>query len=82
VPVVALAAAWVQLGEVPTLGQVLGAAVIIAGITLAQRQRALPLAGWAVAAAGAALRLKSSRGAVMTWMFEGGRMLLACLPGW
>lgn len=36
VPVVALLAAWVQLGEVPTLGQVVGAAVILGGITLAQ----------------------------------------------
>jgi drug/metabolite transporter (DMT)-like permease len=36
VPVVALLAAWVQLGEVPTIGQVIGAAVILGGITLAQ----------------------------------------------
>lgn len=36
VPVVALIAAWLQLGEVPALGQVVGAAVILAGITLAQ----------------------------------------------
>jgi drug/metabolite transporter (DMT)-like permease len=38
VPVVALCAAWAQLGEVPTAGQVLGTAVIIGGITLAQRR--------------------------------------------
>jgi drug/metabolite transporter (DMT)-like permease len=38
VPVVALGAAWAQLGEVPTAGQVLGTAVIIGGITLAQRR--------------------------------------------
>jgi drug/metabolite transporter (DMT)-like permease len=37
VPVVALTAAWVRLGEVPLLGQVLGALIIIGGITLAQR---------------------------------------------
>jgi drug/metabolite transporter (DMT)-like permease len=36
VPVVALAAAWIHLGEVPTGGQLLGALVILAGITLAQ----------------------------------------------
>jgi drug/metabolite transporter (DMT)-like permease len=36
VPVVALLAAWVQLGEVPLAGQVLGAAVIIGGVMLAQ----------------------------------------------
>jgi drug/metabolite transporter (DMT)-like permease len=36
VPVVALLAAWVQLGEVPTAGQVAGAAVIIGGVSLAQ----------------------------------------------
>lgn len=36
VPVVALLAAWLQLAEVPTHGQVLGAAVILGGITLAQ----------------------------------------------
>ncbi|HSJ05311.1 MAG TPA: DMT family transporter [Longimicrobiales bacterium] len=39
VPVVALAAAWLRLGEVPLPGQVLGAAVIIGGITLVQRRR-------------------------------------------
>lgn len=39
VPVVALAAAWLQLGEVPRPGQVMGAAVIIGGITLAQLRR-------------------------------------------
>ena len=45
VPVVALAAAWIQLGEVPAAGQLLGAAVILGGITLAQvrRRRKLPL---------------------------------------
>lgn len=37
VPLVALAAAWVQLGEVPSGGQVAGAAVILAGVTAAQR---------------------------------------------
>lgn len=37
-PIVALLAAWLQLGEVPRAGQVLGAAVIIAGISLAQRR--------------------------------------------
>lgn len=36
VPVVALAAAWLQLGEIPTPGQLLGAAIILGGITLAQ----------------------------------------------
>jgi drug/metabolite transporter (DMT)-like permease len=36
-PVVALLAAWAQLGEVPRLGQVLGAGIIISGVTLAQR---------------------------------------------
>ena len=36
VPVVALLAAWLQLGEVPTGGQLLGAAVILGGLTLAQ----------------------------------------------
>jgi drug/metabolite transporter (DMT)-like permease len=36
VPVVALLAAWVQLGEVPAAGQVAGAAVIIGGVTVAQ----------------------------------------------
>ena len=39
VPVVALLAAWLHLGEVPAAGQVAGAAIIIAGITLAQRTR-------------------------------------------
>lgn len=38
VPVVALIAAWIQLGETPLPGQIAGAAVIIAGITLAQRR--------------------------------------------
>jgi drug/metabolite transporter (DMT)-like permease len=37
VPVVALVAAWLQLGEVPRAGQVLGAGIIIGGISLAQR---------------------------------------------
>ncbi|HEX2168351.1 MAG TPA: DMT family transporter [Longimicrobiales bacterium] len=36
VPVIALIAAWLQLGEVPTAGQIVGAGVILAGITLAQ----------------------------------------------
>jgi drug/metabolite transporter (DMT)-like permease len=40
VPVVALCAAWAQIGEVPTAGQVLGTAVIIGGITLAQQRAA------------------------------------------
>jgi drug/metabolite transporter (DMT)-like permease len=39
VPIVALLAAWVHLGEVPTGGQVVGAAVIIGGVTLAQARR-------------------------------------------
>lgn len=39
VPLVALLAAWVQLGEVPLPGQVAGAAIIILGISLAQRRR-------------------------------------------
>lgn len=34
VPVLALAVAWVWLGEVPTVGQVAGAAVIIGGVSL------------------------------------------------
>jgi drug/metabolite transporter (DMT)-like permease len=38
VPVVAVAAAWIQLGEVPTAGQVIGAAIVIGGITLTQRR--------------------------------------------
>jgi drug/metabolite transporter (DMT)-like permease len=42
VPVVALTAAWLQLGEVPHMWQVVGAAVIIGGVTLAQRVRQLP----------------------------------------
>ncbi|CAN5752652.1 EamA family transporter [soil metagenome] len=46
VPVVALLAAWLYLGEVPHPLQVVGAAVIIAGITLAQtRTRHVPAAG-------------------------------------
>jgi drug/metabolite transporter (DMT)-like permease len=36
VPVLALAAAWLTLGEVPSAGQVVGAAVIITGVTLTQ----------------------------------------------
>jgi drug/metabolite transporter (DMT)-like permease len=39
VPVVALVAAWLHLGEVPAPGQVVGAAIIIAGISIAQRTR-------------------------------------------
>jgi len=35
-PVVALTAAWIYLAEVPHIGQILGAAVIIGGVTLAQ----------------------------------------------
>jgi drug/metabolite transporter (DMT)-like permease len=42
VPVVALGAAWVYLGEVPRLGQVAGAAVIIGGLTLAQLKPVQP----------------------------------------
>jgi drug/metabolite transporter (DMT)-like permease len=42
VPVIALAAAWVLLNEVPGPGQVLGAAVIIAGVTVAQMRRRRP----------------------------------------
>jgi drug/metabolite transporter (DMT)-like permease len=36
VPVVALTAAWLRLGEVPRLGQIAGAAIIIGGVSLAQ----------------------------------------------
>ena len=36
VPVVALVAAWLQLGEVPSPGQLAGAGVILTGLTLAQ----------------------------------------------
>lgn len=36
VPVVALLAAWLHLGEVPSAGQLLGAGVILGGLTLAQ----------------------------------------------
>jgi drug/metabolite transporter (DMT)-like permease len=39
VPVVALLTAWLHLGEVPRIGQVAGAAVIIGGVTLAQVTR-------------------------------------------
>lgn len=42
VPVVALIASWAALGEVPRAGQVLGAAVIIGGISLAQARRTRP----------------------------------------
>jgi drug/metabolite transporter (DMT)-like permease len=42
VPVVAVSAAWLQLGEVPRAGQIIGAAVIIGGITLAQTRSARP----------------------------------------
>jgi len=45
VPVVALVSAWLALGEVPALGQVVGAGVIIAGITVAQTRRVRPAAG-------------------------------------
>jgi len=37
-PVLALGVAWALLAEVPTAGQIAGAGVIIAGITLAQRE--------------------------------------------
>jgi drug/metabolite transporter (DMT)-like permease len=43
VPLVALLAAWLQLGEVPLPGQVAGAAVIIGGVTLAQARAMRPL---------------------------------------
>jgi drug/metabolite transporter (DMT)-like permease len=36
VPVMALAGAWLTRGEVPTLGQIAGATVIIGGVTIAQ----------------------------------------------
>jgi drug/metabolite transporter (DMT)-like permease len=39
VPVFALLGAWVLLGERPSIGQFLGAAIIITGVTLAQTQR-------------------------------------------
>jgi drug/metabolite transporter (DMT)-like permease len=45
VPVVALTAAWIQLGEVPKLGQILGAAIIIGGISLAQVRSTRPPRG-------------------------------------
>ncbi len=38
VPVVALAVAWLWLGEVPTVRQVTGAAIIILGVSLARRR--------------------------------------------
>lgn len=39
VPVVALSAAWMLLGERPTAGQLTGAAIIISGVTVAQLGR-------------------------------------------
>lgn len=42
VPVVALAAAWIGLGEVPTPLQLTGAGVILAGLTLARTGRGRP----------------------------------------
>ncbi|MGH7444818.1 MAG: EamA family transporter, partial [Longimicrobiales bacterium] len=39
VPVVALAIAWVWLGEVPGTGELLGSGIIIGGVTLAQSGR-------------------------------------------
>jgi drug/metabolite transporter (DMT)-like permease len=39
VPLVALATAWLHLGEQPLPGQIAGAAVIIGGVTLAQTRR-------------------------------------------
>jgi drug/metabolite transporter (DMT)-like permease len=42
-PLVALLAAWLQLGEVPAAGQVAGAGVIIAGVTLAQVRGGRPV---------------------------------------
>jgi drug/metabolite transporter (DMT)-like permease len=39
VPVVALAVAWAWLGETPSLRQVIGALIIISGVTLAQARR-------------------------------------------
>ncbi|MEX1182396.1 MAG: DMT family transporter [Gemmatimonadota bacterium] len=44
VPVIALLAAWAHLGEVPLPGQVLGAAIIIGGITIAQARPSRPRA--------------------------------------
>jgi drug/metabolite transporter (DMT)-like permease len=41
-PLVALLAAWVQLGEVPTAAQLGGAAVIIGGVTVAQARTRPP----------------------------------------
>ena len=38
VPVLALVVAWLWLGEVPTGGQAIGAGIIIAGVSLAQRR--------------------------------------------
>lgn len=39
VPVVALAVAWLWLGEVPSAGELLGSGIIIGGVTLAQTGR-------------------------------------------
>jgi drug/metabolite transporter (DMT)-like permease len=39
VPVVALAVAWLWLGEAPSAGELIGSAVIIGGVTLAQTGR-------------------------------------------
>ncbi len=39
VPVVALAIAWAWLGEEPSVGELVGAAIIIGGVTLAQTRR-------------------------------------------
>jgi drug/metabolite transporter (DMT)-like permease len=36
VPVVALAVAWIWLGEVPTTPQLVGTVVILSGVTVAQ----------------------------------------------
>jgi drug/metabolite transporter (DMT)-like permease len=43
-PVVALVVAWLWLGEVPALGQLTGAAVIIAGVWLVQAAPRRPIA--------------------------------------
>lgn len=37
VPVLAILIAWLWLGEVPSVGQIVGAVVIIGGVMLAQR---------------------------------------------
>lgn len=44
-PVIALLGAWLWLGEKPHVAQLVGAAVIIAGITVAQSGQARPLPG-------------------------------------